>query len=72
MSEFMLSRFREITPARKLSDMDIIEVERDCKVAFEIVGYNPSDFDDSFQSAWESSEAEDLSDFIFDVWRQSS
>lgn len=68
-SEFMLTRFRDICPCKSLIEIDVLEVESDCKTAFEIIGFHPSDFDVAFNKAWETSDATDLADFIYDVWR---
>lgn len=62
------SRLREICPRKNLSEMDIIEVEKATRVAFEIIGFKPQNFNDVFQKTWESSDAEVLSEFIYDVW----
>ena len=69
MNRIVLNRLRDICPSHKLSDLDILEVEEDCHIAFEIIGYTPADFNKAFQKAWEQSDATDLSDFIYDVWR---
>lgn len=68
-SEIVLARLREICPLKKVSEMDIIEVEKATNVAFQIIGYKPKKFQYAFGQAWENSDATDLSDFIYDVWR---
>lgn len=68
MSDIVRERLREICPIEKVSEVDIVEVKRDCMIAFEVIGYNPQNFEESFQKTWESSDAEDLCDFIFKVW----
>lgn len=69
MSDIVRERLREVCPTERVSEKDIIEVKRDCRVAFRIIGYIPENFDDAFQKTWESSDADDLCDFVFDVWR---
>jgi len=63
-------RLEEIVPKRKLEDMDVIEVETSCKVAFQIIGYKLKAFDKSFQKAWKHSVATMLFEFIFDVYQE--
>ena len=67
-SIFMRRRFKEITPDDNLEDLDVIEVEKAVDIAFEIIGYNPVDKDKSFNTAWTSSGAVKLWEFIYDVW----
>ena len=62
------SRLREICPKKNLSEMDIIEVEKATRIAFEIIGFKPKNFKKIFQKTWESSEANMLCDFIYGVW----
>lgn len=66
----VLDRLREICPLEKISEMDVAEAKRNTEVAFEIIGYKPKNFDEAFQNVWESSDATDLSDFIFEVWSE--
>lgn len=70
MSEEVYKRLEEIVPPTKLEDMDIIEVERDCKVAFKVIGYTPKHFEESFASAWRHSVSTMLFEFIFDVYME--
>lgn len=67
MSEFMLERFREICPMKKINGMSREDLSHDVHIAFEIVGYQPNSLSDALEDAWESSEADDLSDFVYDV-----
>lgn len=60
-------RFEDIVPRRRLEDMDIDEVENDCRIAFKIIGYTPKDFSASFATAWRQSVATMLFEFIFDI-----
>lgn len=65
----VLRRLREVCPKKQMSEMDIIEAKKSVKVAFEIIGFKPENFDEAFQKTWESSEVERLSDFVYAVWR---
>ena len=67
-SVFMRSRFKEITPEEHLENLDVTEVEKACHIAFEIIGYTPRDFNKAFTTAWTSSGAVELWEFIYDVW----
>jgi len=68
-SYIVRERLKEICPIEKVSEVDIVEVKRDCMIAFEVIGYNPKNFDESFQKTWESSDAEDLCDFVYELWK---
>lgn len=68
-SEIVKSRLREICPLQKLSEMDVIEVEKSCHIAFEIIGYETKRFVASFEEVWRISDAEYLCDYIYCVWR---
>ena len=63
-------RFEDIVPRKKLEDMDIIEVEEDCKIAFKIIGYTPKDFEASFAKVWRQSIATMLFEYVFDVYME--
>lgn len=68
MEDIVLSRLRDVCPLQKLSEMDIIEIEKSCYVAFDVIGYNPVNFKQSFDKVWKTTDAEYLSDFIYEVW----
>lgn len=68
MSQIVKSRLKEICPVKKMSEVDIVEAEESCHIAFEIIGYLPKNFQVAFQKTWESYEGEMLSDFIYQVW----
>lgn len=68
-SEFMLSRFRDICPVENMEDVDVIEARKSVDIAFKIIGYFPENLDNVFRKTWETSEADVLSDFIYEVWR---
>lgn len=68
MEDIVLSRLRDVCPLQKLSEMDIVEIEKSCHVAFDVIGYNPVNFKQSFDKVWKTTDAEYLSDFIYEVW----
>lgn len=68
MSQIIKSRLNEVCPSQTVSEMDIIEVEKSCHIAFEIIGYLPKNFTVAFQKTWESFDGEMLCDFIYKVW----
>ena len=70
MSEIVRKRLEDICPVRRLEDMDILEVEKSCHVAFEIIGleHRNERFDKAFKKAWENSDAEMLWEYIYCVW----
>ena len=68
MSSIMYHRFKEICPPTKLEDMNPNEIKRDIGIAFEIVGYDPTDLNKAISRAWETTKAEYLFEFVFDVW----
>ena len=71
MSRIVYERLREICPMEKVSPRaDRERVFRDCKVAFEIIGFHPTDFSEKFDERWSklTEEPVDLFEFVFDVW----
>ena len=42
-----LRRLREVCPKKQMSEMDIIEAKKSVKVAFEIIGFKPENFDEA-------------------------
>lgn len=49
MSEFMLERFREICPMKKINGMSREDLSHDVHIAFEIVGYQPNSLSDAWR-----------------------
>lgn len=68
MKSIVKNRLQEICPLEKMEDMDILEAEKNCNVAFKIIGYEPNDFEESLRKVWESSTSEYLCDFVYEVW----
>lgn len=70
-STIVYNRFKEVVPVKLVKDMDIDEVEHDCRIALEIIGLkNPENFSQAFKETWESSHATYLYQFVYDLWRQ--
>ena len=68
-SEIVGDRLREVCPPNHIADMDSDEIDMAINVAFKIIGYKPLDLMEATRRAYETSTAEYLCDFIFDVWR---
>ena len=70
MARIVKDRFREVCPNQTINEMDIIEVEMACNVAFKIIGYEVKNLEKSVQKVWETSESDTyLCDFAYEVWR---
>lgn len=63
-------RFTEICPVVNLEDLSIIDAEKDVGIAFKIIGFKPSNFEEAFEKAWRTSNAYRLDEFVYDVWRE--
>lgn len=68
MNEDVRERFHEITPSKNLREIDLDDVFKSCRTAFEIIGYSPVNLDSSIEQAWSYSSAETLCEFICDVY----
>lgn len=68
IAEDIYNRFHEVIPSTPLKELDVDEVYTQCKLAFEMIDYTPNHLESSFNKAWESSNAEDLPYFIYDVY----
>jgi len=69
MAMIVKGRLKEVCPNQTINEMDIIEVEKACNVAFKIIGYEVKNLEKSVQKVWETSEGDTcLCDFVFDVW----
>ena len=68
MCRTVYERFQEIIPKRKVADLTAEEIMHDCKIAFEIIGYEPNDLKKAFTKAWETSKAVEVYEFVFDVF----
>ena len=70
-SEIVKARLIDIYPNKSIKGMDVLEVEKDVRLAFKIIGYLPENFGDDFSKTWGSSSAETLGEFAYEVWRCS-
>lgn len=43
-SEIVLARFEDVCPDQSIDSMFLKDIEDDVRVAFEIIGYNPKNF----------------------------
>lgn len=69
-SVVMKERFRDITPDNiQFGGMSRADVEEAVNIAFQIIGYVPNDMWKCIDKAWNESEADELCEFIYDVWR---
>ena len=69
MSEIVLARLMELCPPKKMDDITIDEIRESVNIAFKIIGYKPIDMDKSIDKALDTSNAEWLYQFVYDVWR---
>ena len=68
--QMVYDRFSEIVPVENLENLDILEVKKSLKIAWEIIGYSPKNLEKSFKKVWENSEATSLFEFIYEVWEE--
>ena len=68
MNDIVRKRIQEVSPDKLVDDMTLSELEHDCRVAFEIIGYNPKNLSKTVKDVYELDISE-LSDFIYEVWR---
>jgi len=69
-------RLKEITPVEKLDNLPIDNLSKNCRIAFEIIGYEPVNLDNSIKEslkfARDSGENYSLFEFIYLVWRNDN
>lgn len=68
MNDIVRDRIREVSPDKLVDDMTLSELEHDCHIAFEIIGYSPRNLSKTVRNVYES-DIHKLSDFIYEVWR---
>ena len=68
MNDIVRDRIREVSPDKLVDDMTLSELEHDCHIAFEIIGYEPKNLSKIVRNVYES-DIHKLSDFIYEVWR---
>ena len=69
MNDIVRERIREVAPAKLVDDMTLSELEHDCKIAFEIIGYSPKNLSSIVKDVYSNQNIQKLSDFIYEVWR---
>lgn len=67
MNDIVRKRIQEVSPDKLVDDMTLSELEHDCRIAFEIIGYSPKNLSKTVRIVYES-DIHKLSDFIYDVW----
>lgn len=68
MNDIVRDRIREVSPDKFVDDMTLSELEHDCHIAFETIGYSPRNLSKTVRNVYES-DIHKLSDFIYEVWR---
>lgn len=68
MNDVVRKRIQEVSPDKLVDDMTLSELEHDCRIAFEIIGYEPKNLSKIVRNVYES-DIHKLSDFIYEVWR---
>ena len=68
MNDIVRKRIQEVSPDKLVDDMTLSELEHDCRIAFEIIGYFPKNLSKAVARASDSN-VHELSDFIYEVWR---
>lgn len=64
------SRLEEVCPPQNTHEMSDDELVRACNVAFQIIGYNPNNLQDSVSKILERDEYPPLLfEFVFEVWK---
>jgi len=62
-------RIYEIVPKKDIADFDVDQLAKECNVAFQIIGYNPKNLENSVNEVFKSSHKPlELPDFILSVW----
>lgn len=69
MSADVYVRIHETAPKKSVSSMDKDQLLRECKVGFEVIGYQAKNLENSFEAIFKFASDCDLSDFIYRVWR---
>ena len=70
MNKIVYDRLKEICPDKNVMDMPISEVEEDCHIAFEIIGYKPENLGRAVEEIYTNYDIEPLYEFIFKVWEE--
>lgn len=70
MSRIIYERFRDVIPMRKISDCSLKDLMSDCEVAFEVIGYEPNHFNQSFNTVLNKSNAVYVYEFVYEVYME--
>lgn len=68
MSRVVRDRLLEICPQKNLGILTMDEIKKSCRVAFEIIGYEPVNLDESIVKSNYTDDTA-LWEFIYEVWR---
>ena len=68
MNSIIYNRLRDICPDINVMDLSISEVEKECHVGFEIIGYKPQNLSKSVEEVYVNEDIESLWEFIYHVW----
>ena len=69
MNDIVRKRIQEVSPDKLVDDMTLSELEHDCRIAFEIIGYAPRNLSKVVEQVYDE-DIHELSDFIYEVWRR--
>ena len=73
MCKEIYDRLVEIIPPHNLSELELEELQVYCKIAFNVIGYEPKNLENSFDKVFKSSsDFHELSDFIYSVYKEDS
>lgn len=62
-------RIYEIAPKKDISNFSVDQLVKECNVAFQIIGYEPKNLENSVREVFKSShKPSGLPDFIISVW----
>ena len=66
--EIIKERIKEITPDKKIDELPVNELDKAIHTAFEIIGYEPDNLENSINYAFENVRTDNLWDYIYTVW----
>lgn len=71
MSEIVRKRLVDVCPVYPIKNANLDELETDCHIAFEIIGYHPNNFTKSIDKVLKEGSSDEilLSDFVYRVWK---
>ena len=73
-SRILAMRLEDICPKKYIEDCTLDELINDTNVAFEIIGYSPTDLNKSVEEIYSNTResAVPLWEFVYDVWSVDS